>query len=351
MGEKATVLGAGFAGMRTALELANDGFDVRLLDLRGQHEYTPGLIDILGDRVGPDRLAIDIEEFLEGTGIEFEQEVLEGVIPGKKKIVTGAGNRSYENLVVALGGEPQSFGIDISEVSTMYSMESAQTIREELEDVETALVIGSGYVGIETAGELAARGIEVMLVDKATRPMPNSPEKASHIVLDYIEDKDISFMGGRAVSSVDEDGVEMEDDGRIEADIVIWCGGIKAPDVVQNSFGADSSGIAVNSGLSSEKHPEVFAAGDCADLKAPDTAQNAIEQAVVVADNIGKDENQELERYSPGETPLVVSIGKTGLLMYGDLVFKNRFFRCLKGAIRWRYFLGLRLSRFRARYL
>jgi NADH dehydrogenase len=351
MAEEVTVLGAGFAGMRAALELANDGFDVTLLDLRERHEYTPGIIDLLRGRVSPGGLALDIEDFLEGTGIEFEQEVVEGVIPDRKKIVTGEGDRSYRNLVVALGGEPQTFGMDISETHGMYSMESAEAIEKEIEDAEDALVIGCGYVGIETAGELEARGIDVRVVDQATRPMRNSPEKASHMVLDYIEDKDISFMGGRTVVGIDEDGVETEDGEKMEADIVVWAGGIKAPEVVQNSFGTDANGIAVNSGLSSEKFADVFAAGDCADTPVPDTAHNAIKQAELVAENVGKDENQELERYSPGETPLVVSIGKTGIFMYGDLVLKNRLFRYLKDAIRWKYFLGLKLSRFRARHL
>ncbi|MFB6189965.1 MAG: NAD(P)/FAD-dependent oxidoreductase [Candidatus Nanohaloarchaea archaeon] len=349
--EEVTVLGAGFAGMRTALELANDGFEVTLLDLREQHEYTPGLIDILRGRVKSGRLAFDIEDFLEGTGIEFEQEVVEGVIPDRKKIVTGESDRSYRNLVVALGGEPETFGIDISEADSMYSMESAEAVENKLDEVEDAIIVGSGYVGMETAGELEARGIEVRVLDQATRPLRNSPEKASHILLDYIESRDISFMGGRTVAEVAEDGVVTEDGKKIEADMVIWAGGIKAPEVVQNSFGTDSNGIAVNAGLSSEKHADVFAAGDCADTPVLETAQNAIEQAKTVSENTRKDENQELERYSPGETPLVVSIGKTGIVVYGDLVLESRLFRYLKDAIRWKYFLGLRLSRFRARHL
>lgn len=345
------MLGAGFAGMRAALELANDGFDVTLLDLRERHEYTPGIIELLRGRVSSGRLALDIGDFLEGTGIDFEREVVEGVIPARKKVVTGEGDRSYESLVVVLGGEPQTFGMDLSGVHGMYSMESAEAVEDELDSVEEALIVGSGYVGMETAGELEARGIDVRVVDQATRPMPNSSEKVSHIVLDYIEDRGISFMGGRTVAGLEEDGVVTEDGETVEADIVIWAGGIKAPEVVQNSFGTDDRGIAVNSGLSSEKHRDVFAAGDCADTEVPETAHNAIKQAEIVARNVGKDENQALEEYSPGETPLVVSIGKTGLFMYGDLVFKSRLFRYLKDAIRWRYFLGLRLSRLRAKYL
>lgn len=345
------VLGAGFAGIRSAVELAQRGHDVTLMDLRENHEFTPGIIDVIRGRVPGDRLQLDIEGFVEGTGIDFEQEAVEGIIPGEHKVVTGSDQYSYDSLVVALGAEPQTFGMDISGVHGMYSLEAAEELEEDLEDAGNALVVGSGYVGIETAGELEARGLEVRVVDRSTRPMPNSPEKASHLVLDYIQDRDIRFTGGKTVVEVDEGTVETEDGEEFEADVVVWAGGIQASSVVQNSFDCGPEGVAVNSGLSSEKYPDVFAAGDSADTGIVKTAHTAIDQGELVAHNLEKGEGEELERYEPGNTPLVVSIGRTGLFMYGERVLQSRLFRYLKDMIRLKYFLRLRFEGLKARYL
>ncbi|MFB6191579.1 MAG: FAD-dependent oxidoreductase, partial [Candidatus Nanohaloarchaea archaeon] len=71
MDEKVVVLGAGFAGLRAALELDGKGYEVTLVDLRKEHEYTPGVIDALRGRVPDGKLKLDIEDFLRGTGVEF----------------------------------------------------------------------------------------------------------------------------------------------------------------------------------------------------------------------------------------------------------------------------------------
>jgi len=349
MDRKVVVAGAGFAGVTAALRLSRKGFDVTVIDLRAQHEFTPGIIDVFRDRVSEDRLSIDLEYFFSGTDIDFQKEVIEGIDPENDIVYTGSGEHRYDDLVLSLGGEPRTFGMDISDAYTIYSLEDARKIDEELDDLDEVLIVGSGYVGVEMAGELAEKGLDVTVVDRATRPMPGSPEEASHIALNYMNSTDISFRGGNEVVEIERKGVETAEGEFIGADLVIWAGGIQSSKVVQNSFGVDARGLPVNSGLSSEEYRNVFAVGDCSNSENLKTAHNAIKEGYRVAENVSRGEDEELESYDVERNLLVVSMGRTGILLYGDLVLKNRLLRRLKDLVRLKYVIDIKMERLETR--
>lgn len=349
MAEKALVAGAGFAGLNAALRLSRKGFDVTIIDLKECHEFTPSIIDLFRDRVSGGKLKVDLEQFLDGTGIDFEHEVIEGINPENNVVYTGGGDRRYDNLVIALGGEPYDYGLNISDAYPIYSLEDVRAVDEELEGEDEAIIVGAGYVGVETAGELTEKGIEVTVLDKATRPMLDSPKKASHLALEYMNRKGIRFMGGKEVIEVRNDGVKTADGIFLDADLVIWAGGVEASKVVQNSFGVNKEGLSVNSGFSSKNYENVFAVGDCSDSRNLKTAHNAMKEGRVVAENVVKGSDEELESYKSGKELLVVSLGDTGILIHGDRVMESRFFRFLKDLVRLRYFLGLRMEKLKAR--
>ncbi len=342
MAEEVVVAGAGFAGVNTALELASRGYEVRLIDKNCDHEYTPGLINFFRERVSENRLKLDLEGFFEGTGVEFCNETIDGIDTERKTVSTDEDLHVYDYLVVTLGGDPRTFGIDVSDAYLPYGFGGAKEVTEQIEGSETVLIVGSGYVGVEVAGELAERGLDVTVVDQSTRPMPNSNEKSSHIVLDYFDEKDISFRGGSSVTQVNGGGVELESGDTLEADLVLWAGGVKAPDLVQKSFDCGPAGIDVNPGLSDSENAEVFAAGDSADTGCLKTAHNAMEQADILAENLDRADSETLKPYVEGTNPLVVSLGSTGMFIYGDRTYESRFFRYLKDLIRMRYWFLLR---------
>lgn len=339
--EKVHVLGAGFAGLNAALELASHGFEVELVDRGSQHIYIPGLINLCRDRVGESSLRLDLEDFLEGTGIEFVRSEVERIEPENGIVELEEGRLEYENLVVALGSEARSFGIDLSDAFVPYGIEGARNLSEELDGAEQVSVIGSGYVGVEYAGEIAERDVDVKLIDASTRPMPNSPEKASHEALEYFETVGIDFLGGRRATRIEEGTVVTEDGDKVESDIAVWSGGIQAPELIQESFECGPEGIDVNSGLCSTEYRNVFALGDSANSGALKTAHNAMEQAETVAENISRQEG-ELQSYDDGTDPLVVSLGDQAMFLYGDFVLKNRFLRYLKDLVRYRYWFVLK---------
>jgi len=342
MAEKVVVAGAGFGGVNAAIELARKGFEVEVIDKESFSEYTPGLVDLFRDRVKEEKLQVDLHDFFEKTPLEFSREKILGFNLEENKVETDAGSHSYDYLVLALGSEPATYGTDISDAESCYSLREAKKLDRELEDSESAIVVGCGYVGVEIATELDEREIEVTIVDGETRPVPNTGYEVSEKVLKYLNNHDINFRGGSKVEEVNSDSVRLEDGNEIEADTVIWSGGIQASKLVQNYFNAGYTGIPVNPGLSSEEHPDVFALGDNADSGFLDVAQNAEEQAGVLARNVAKSDNEALEEYSEGMLPLIISLGDTAILSIGDRAIKNRLFRHLKDLVRVGYYFNLK---------
>ncbi|PSH00146.1 MAG: hypothetical protein BRC28_01095, partial [Nanohaloarchaea archaeon SW_4_43_9] len=192
MGEKVVVAGAGFGGVHSALELARRGYDVELIDQNGYHLFTPALIDIAGGSTEAEDISMNLNDFFSGTSVEFSREKIVGIDPDEEVVETTSGGHSYDNLVVSLGYDVASFGIDISDALEVYTLEGAKKVDREAEEAESAIVVGSGYVGVEVACELSERGVEVTLVDQVTRPMPRSSSEVSEKVLNSLNSKDIS---------------------------------------------------------------------------------------------------------------------------------------------------------------
>lgn len=350
MAEKVVVAGAGFAGINCALDLAGKGYDVELIDRNGYHLFTPGIPDFIGDKVVEDKLSLDLAEFFSGVPVEFIRENIVGFSPEDNVVETTGGGHSYDHLVVALGYDVDSFGLDLSDVHTAYHLEDSKRLKEEIQDSEDALVVGAGYVGVEVAAELEQRGLDVTVLDQVTRPMPDSSSKVSEIVLDYFSSAGISFKGGKAAESLEKDAVGLVDGSRLQADTVIWVGGMQASKLVQRDFNCGKSGIDVNRGLSSSEFENVFAAGPCADVECSMTAHYSMEHADVISENIGKGRNESLEEFESGKRMLVLKMGDRGIFEYGDRSFESFIFRYLKVLIRYRHWISLRWKSFKLRF-
>jgi NADH dehydrogenase len=340
MAEKVLVAGGGFAGLNCALELDSEKFDVTLVDEDGTHVFRPGLIELIRDRFDVEGVTLDLEDFLEDTGIDFLEAEVEEFSPDVKAVETSEGSLDYDYLVVALGSEKHEPGFSLQYAEDFYSLDAAEQAVERFEDDEKIAVIGSGYTGVEVASEMNEAGKEVQVIDDSTRPMPSAPEKASHTVLDYFNEAGVKFMGGKEVEIVTNYGVELADGTEVNADRVVWCGGLEPADESRKSLDGSSEGVDVNDGLSATGYEDVFVAGDSADSGFMKTAQNAEKQGIHVAKNINSG-GAILEEFDPGTSPVVVSMGDTGMLVWNGRVVKNRFFRFLKGMILRFYFLNL----------
>lgn len=349
MEEEIVVLGAGFAGLNTCLELASKGYEPKLIDARSFHLFRPDIEKLVSDKVYEDELKVDLESFLSRIPVDFRQETVLGIDPEERVVETDKDSHSYDSLVVTLGGESADHGMDISDAVKAWSLEGMKQLGQEAEDIDDAIVVGSGYTGVETAGELRERGVDVTVVDRSTSPMPNSCDAASMFALDYFNKHDIKFRGGKDITEVHEGQIRTDDGSFIDADTVVWAGGVKAPGVVTSSFDCGPEGLPVNSGLSSKEHPEILAGGDCADHGFWKSAQNAAKQSKILADNVTKAESESLESFREVERPRVISLGRSAIFEWSSFALKRWYFKYLRYFIRKKYFAQLRLKKLKVR--
>lgn len=345
MPEEVIVAGAGFGGLSSAISLAEKGFDVKLIDQERVHTYKPGLPGLIRDKVGREKLRLDLHDFVKGTPVEFVEEKILRIDPEENRIETGSGSHVYDDLVLSLGGKVKDFGIDISGVEKCYTLSQAESLSEKAGEADDAVVVGAGYVGVEIAAELSEKGLDVTVLDQITRPMPNSPEQSSQMALDYMNENDISFKAGRKVVDISGGELVTGNGESIEAEMVVWATGVKCSDIISEFLGCTGRGIEVNSGLSCKDYEDIFAVGDCADHGFEKNAQNSIKMGRVAAENIARGEGQPLESFESGSDISVISLGNTAILEYKGSSYVNFLFRYMKSMIRRRYWAMLKKKR------
>lgn len=175
----------------------------------------------------------------------------------------------------------------------------------------TFIVVGGGFSGIETVGELNdfvrdsikhfyhnidISDVRVILVNSGGRILPEVTEDLSEFALHKIRENGVEVLLNTRLTSVDNTGVKLSDGAKLDAYTVIWAGGGK-PNPLLPSLECehDKTGrILTNNYLEVEGYSDgVFALGDCAcimdpntDKPYPPTAQHAIRQGGIVANNI-----------------------------------------------------------------
>ena len=191
----------------------------------------------------------------------------------------------YDKLVIATGASPfvpQVPGLDLKNVFVMRTPEDAIALREAVEsgEVKRAVVAGGGFIGLEVAENLAARGVKTSVIDFAPHVLPGflDPELS-----EYVENK-MADAGIMPLTNVSLEGAEGS--GKVEkvltsrramkADALVLAIGIRP-----NTAFLEGTGIEMVKGtILTDQHmrtnlPDIYAAGDCAMVRNRQTGKPA----------------------------------------------------------------------------
>lgn len=407
---KIVIIGAGYAGLTTALRLARTHIAARvvLVNDRPEHQLTTQLHKVAAGSVPPDTVTLSLKRLLRGTGVQLLIGKVTAIDPDARCVLLEDDIRlAYDRLVVALGSQVETFGVP----GVMEHAFHVQPLREALRlrhHIETSLlrsarfggapvhiaVAGGGLTGVELAGELAdalpkearragldPENICITVVEAGPRLLPGLAEFLSKESEDALRRRGVSLHLNGVIQSVHADGFVVQGGkGRIAADAVVWTAGVRGHRLTEQSFRSGARGRAlVDEFLRAVDYPDVYILGDNAlavsrgaEHPVAPTAQNAVQQAHLVADNIaaeldgapgvpgrlsvtesaeaaakGEGESKPLTAYVSKPLGLFVSVGQgeaVGELVFGDF-WRPRLSGVPAYAMKWaseqRYKLGI----------
>jgi NADH dehydrogenase len=237
----------------------------------------------------PDLAKVKLSRILAPIGVEHLRAWVSTIDTDRRVVVADSEEIGYDRLVLAAGSklvQPQNL-ISPERLFDIDTLDGARRLTDHLRDREdyTAVVVGAGFVGLEAATALAARG-RVLLVDRSEvvgNQLGPGPREEIQMALDELG---VERRLGTTVTEVGDGYAVLSDGTKVEADAVVWCVGIKASELTrQISDELDHLGrVPVDRQL--RALPEVFVAGDTA--AAAFDAEHTVMQACQHATPLGK---------------------------------------------------------------
>ena len=283
---KVLVLGGVAAGTKAAAKLKREdrACEVTVLTKGKDISYAGcGLPYYVGDVIHEkSELIVNTPEkfaALTGARVKVETEAV-AVYPDRhvveaRDLRTGeTAEYGYDKLVIATGASPfvpPIQGLDLKNVFVMRTPDDAIALRAAVEagEIRKAVVAGGGFIGLEVAENLAAKGVKTTVIDFAPHVLPNflDPELS-----EYVENR-MAEAGIMPVTGVALEGVE--GDGRVEkvltskrgykADALVLAIGIRPNTAFLEGAGIEMfKGTILTDQYLRTNLPDIYAAGDCA---------------------------------------------------------------------------------------
>ncbi|AYD39544.1 pyridine nucleotide-disulfide oxidoreductase [Clostridium fermenticellae] len=283
---KILIIGGVAAGTKVAAKLKRENRkdEVTILTMSKDISYAGcGLPYYIGDVIKEqDQLIVNTPEsfsMLTGVNVLTETEVTE--VNSDKKTVEAVNlntneisTYSYDKLIISTGAKPIKppfEGINLDGIFTLRTPDDAVAIKNLLKagNIKRAVIVGGGFIGLETAENLAKQNIKVSVIDMADHILPGFDPEIADYVENHLADRGImAFPGTKLEAIIGDTKVEkiQTDKRKMKTDIVILSIGIKP-----NTDFLKDSGIKLmpNKTIQVDEYlqtniKDVFAIGDCA---------------------------------------------------------------------------------------
>ncbi len=216
-----------------------------------------GLPYYIGDVIEEEEklLVADVELFRDRFNVDARVNEAVIAIDRKRKTVLiqrqTDGNQyseSYDELILSPGSKPirpPLPGIDLPGIFTLRNIPDSRLIRNWIDTRKArhAVVVGGGFIGLEMVENLANRGLEIVLIERAEQLMPPIDKEMSIPVAQELNDHNIQVKLGDSVTSFsDSDGklqVQTENGLRIDTDMVMLAIGVQPENTLARDCGLE----------------------------------------------------------------------------------------------------------------
>ena len=302
------IVGAGQAALQTIASLKSGGFD-GTVTLVGDEAYLPYQRPPLSKKFlngtfERDRLFLKPDNFYTDNDINImlETQVTDIDVAAKSLTCANGGTIGFSKAVICTGSRPRALpipGHGLENIFDLRTIADIEAMRPHFKQGAKMVVVGGGYIGLETAASARQLGVEVTVVEAAERVLARvtKPELSAFFHQLHL-DRGVEIITGAQVSGFAGEthvsGVTLNDGTLVPANLVVLGIGI-----VPNTELAESAGLTIDDGivvdaLGRTSHSDIYAAGDCTNHPNDlldrrlrlESVPNAIDQGKAVASDI-----------------------------------------------------------------
>ncbi|QPC88548.1 NAD(P)-binding protein [Mesorhizobium sp. NBSH29] len=298
------IVGSGHAGVEAASALRQDGY-TGAITLVGDEPHLPYQRPPLSKEFlkGPDDAGLPLkgEAFFPAHDIALRLGVRVSRIDRESHhvVLSDGAELGYDHLVLALGARnrvPPVPGLEPGKALQLRSLADARSLIQRLDGLDRAAIIGGGFIGLEMAALLRARGVTIDLIEAAPMLMGRVlSQPMSAFFREFHEALGTRLHLETLVRHVEHgprsSALRLSNGAELEVDAVLVAAGVEANVEIAAEAGlAADNGILVDSLLATED-PAISAIGDCAaypnswtgSITRLESVQNAVDQARTLA--------------------------------------------------------------------
>jgi len=272
------IAGAGHAGFQLAASLRQNGFGERIALINDEghlpYQRPPLSKAYLKGEGRPDSLMFRPDKFYHYQKVDLITDRAVSIDRSARKLLLASGaSLDYGHLVLATGARNRLLDIpnaNLEAVRYLRTLDESEVLRQRITSGQRVVVIGAGFIGLEFAATARAKGLEVDVIELATRVMARAvTAEISEFFQARHTAAGIRIHLGVQVTSIEADGakvagVSLSDGRHIPADLIVVGVG-----VLPNVELAAEAGLPVAAGIIVDEHlltedPDISAVGDCA---------------------------------------------------------------------------------------
>jgi sulfide:quinone oxidoreductase len=290
-GKTIVVLGGGVGGLVAAnrlRRLLNRQHRVVLVDRTVWHTFAPAFTAVMLGKKSADQVSRDLRR-LNRKGIDFVEAEVSGIDLSGKKVQLSGQEIAYDYLVVAMGTQYTTGGIEgLGTAFTYYTLEGAEALCQELATFESGRIAilvpsvpykcpaapyeGALLLDAHFRKERLRGDVEIRLFTPEPQPLPVAGESIGRQVTEILAGREIWFSPNSKVQSVDpkEKKVRFQDETDADYDLLIAVPAHEVPAVVREAGMAEAGGwVPVDPETMATAHEGVFAVGDVTTITLP----------------------------------------------------------------------------------
>lgn len=288
--QRIVIVGGGAAGFAAAEMLRRRGWQGALTLLSADADAPcdrPNLSkDYLAGNAPEEWIPLRGAEFYADSHIDLRLSTqVQRIDVAAHAVVTAQGDYPYDRLLLATGAEPVRLpiaGADLPHVFTLRSLADSRALARAATTARSAVVLGSGFIGLEVAASLASRGIATHIVSLDALPLARIlGAELGRFIQQVHQQHGETFHMGTSISAIGPKAVTLQDGTVLDADLVVIGVGVRPRLGLAEAAGlATDKGILVNRFLQTSQ-PDIYAAGDIARWPLADGSTRRVEHWVV----------------------------------------------------------------------